>query len=123
MATITGPRYPTGPTPYADIMFYDVALSDLPRVANSGEPDHYLTLEFSLLGKTLRYKMIPQCVLEPDHKVLYYIAYHVDRGHNEFAVGPAKLDTFATFVERYAIAAGNFYGFTGSVSKHEVNYI
>src|SRR5262249_9055440 len=36
---------------------------------------------------------------------------------------PPKLDDFGTYAERYAIAAANFYGFSGSVTKHEVNLV
>jgi hypothetical protein len=109
-------------------MFYDVAESELPHVDNSGTPDHYMLLDFTIgfagWTKAMQYKIYPQCVNDNGtNKVVYYIAYHQDRGHNEFVVGPGKLDIFAANADQFAVAAGNFYGFTGQVSKHEVNYI
>src|SRR5262249_22018337 len=99
MATISGPRYPTASAPYNDVTFYDVAESELPHVDNSGTPDYYLKLDFTIsfltLTKAMQYKVYPQCVNENGtNKVVYYIAYHQDRGHNEFVVGPGKLDIF-----------------------------
>lgn len=124
MAAITGPRYPTASRCYGDIMLYEVALSDLPPVAHSGDSAHRLVVDFTLLGRPLTYKLYPQCVQEGGQtRVAYYLAFHVQRGHNEFAVGPSQLVQFAGSVERFAVAAANFYGFTHTVTKHEVNLI
>jgi hypothetical protein len=124
MPAITGPRYPTASRSYGDIMLYEVALSDLPRVAHSGDSAHRLVVDFTLFGRPLTYKLYPQCVEEGGQtRVAYYLAFHAQRGHNEFAIGPARLDQFAGFVERFAVAAANFYGFTHSVTKQEVDLI
>jgi hypothetical protein len=53
--------------------------------------------------------------------IVFYVAYNKTRRLTEYVIGPRKLDDFLRMGKLYAIAAGNFYGFTGRLSEYEIS--
>jgi hypothetical protein len=109
---IPGPVYPTAPNAWQGGIELEPVPEDLPFTQFSGDREHQLFWTVNLGGKSIVYRLIPQCIgTQENPQVEYYVAYNTYAGRSEFVVSPDKLDNFADYGEVLAIAAANWFTF------------
>src|SRR5262249_35334084 len=101
------------------IMFTPVVRNQLPRVDNSGDFAHHLSLKFDILGAPVEYVFVPQCVGSiPDCQVAYYIAWNKRDQRNEYVIPPDQLDVFVDKAAKFFVIAADWYLF--NTTKYQI---
>lgn len=116
---IIGERIPVHPGAFKTIRIYPIAMEEgLPK-SNSVIPDPLIG-GTGILGIKIQYKLFAHCRQDQSGtKCLYYVAYNVLHKRNEYIVGPNHLNIFNERMDKFAIAAGNFFGLAPSMSGYE----
>lgn len=116
---IIGERIPAHPRAFKTIRLYPIAVEEDLPTSNSVIPDPLIG-GTGLLGIKIQYKLFAHCRQDQSGtKCLYYVAYNVLHKRNEYIVGPNHLEIFNERMDKFAIAAGNFFGLSPSMSAYE----
>jgi len=112
--------FPIDPDAFDDIAIEAVVRHLLPH-SDFVMPDKAAESRISLGVGTVVYRFYPNLRRrEGVPHVVFYMAFNKNNHRTEYAIGPRKMDDFLASGRMFAIAAGNFYGFTGHVSNWEV---
>lgn len=113
--------FPIDPGAWDDIGLEPVVLELLPQ-SDFTIPGKYIEKKISLGVGDVVYRFYPQLRRRNGvPHIVFYVAYNKNRGRSEYVIGPKKLDDFLRTARMFAIAAGNFFGFTNHVSQYEVH--
>lgn len=116
---IIGERIPAHPAAFKTIRIYPIAVEENLPTSNSVIPDPLIG-GTGLFGVRIQYKLFAHCRQDQSGtKCLYYVAYNLLHKRNEYIVGPNHLDIFNEKMDKFAIAAGNFFGLAPSMSAYE----